>query len=273
MTLMGLFAVTLANLGKIAVGWLVAFWPVTLVVALLSVLVYWILELGDSFIQTCEIIGGSIEVLAALFDNLIILVVNSVYVTFNTVDNIITGVVNKAIDGINLLIEQLNRLPGVAIPALSQFEGLIKDGLEIEYRSLGDAWEKGKSIGNEIGTANKKTLDSLANLTQGVFDKLTAPSTGIDVDSFQFDDFLVNGALPVTNESSGDALKTSFDKEDIKYIKDLAERDYIAKYQTTALAPNISIQFGDVHENADMNQLKGRLEQILKEEIAVVAEG
>lgn len=271
-TLFALFAMTLVNLGRIAIGWMVGFWPITLVIGLLAILIGWVMHFGDSFITICEVVSGGVSVLWAVFNNLITGVVNMIYTVFNTVDNIITGVVNMAISGINLLIEQLNKLPGVSINALSKFEGLIKDGLEVEYMGLGDAWDKGKAMGNDFGTSTKSGIDSLANMTQGMFDKLTTPM-GMDAASgFDMSDFMVDGAMPIT-EPKGKKLKVNMDKEDIKYIKDLAERDYIAKFSTATLAPQVSIQFGDVHETADANKIAKTVERVLREEIAVIAEG
>lgn len=87
-------------------------------------------------------------------------------------------------------------------------------------------------------------------------------------------DYMSNGALPVTNgKGSGGALNVSIDKEDIKYLKDIAERDFQAKYTQQTLAPNIQITFGDVKETADVNEVEKALERIIKEQIAVVGEG
>ena len=58
-----------------------------------------------------------------------------------------------------------------------------------------------------------------------------------------------------------------------KYLRDIAERDYINKFTTATLAPNIQISFGDVHQEADANKVAGRIRKILQEEIAMAAEG
>lgn len=272
MMLFAIFSMTLFNLGKISTMWLVAFWPIGIVIGILAVLIGWIMYFGDSFIQTCEIVGGGISVLDALFNNLVALVANSVYVTFNTVDNFITGCVNAAIGGINLLIEQLNKLPGVAIPALNKFEGIIKDGLEVEYMSIADAWNRGKAQGNDFGNTIKSGVGGLANITQGMFDKLTAPATIGGANGFDFNDFMVDGAMPVT-EPKGKKLKVNMDKEDIKYIKDLAERDYIAKFQTATLAPNINVNIESTGSKDSDRKLSERISKILQEEIAIAREG
>ena len=67
--------------------------------------------------------------------------------------------------------------------------------------------------------------------------------------------------------------KVNMSDEDLKYLRDMAERDYINKFSTATLAPNISVQFGDVHETADADKVAGRIKKILQEEIAMTAEG
>ena len=61
--------------------------------------------------------------------------------------------------------------------------------------------------------------------------------------------------------------------EDLQYLRDIAEREYINKFSTATLAPNIQITFGDVHEEADADKIAGRIKKILQEEIAIASEG
>ena len=67
--------------------------------------------------------------------------------------------------------------------------------------------------------------------------------------------------------------KVNMSDEDLRYLRDIAEREYINKFSTATLAPNISFTFGDVRETADVNEIKGTLEMMMREEIAVAAEG
>lgn len=99
-------------------------------------------------------------------------------------------------------------------------------------------------------------------------------------------DSKINGALDIGNSISSKSIPIKADggkldkvdevdisDEDLKYIKDFAEQEFINKFTTATLAPNISVNFGDVHENADAEKLKDRIAQLLEEEIAEVAEG
>ncbi len=83
------------------------------------------------------------------------------------------------------------------------------------------------------------------------------------------------GKEPVTvkGTGAGGAVKVDMSDEDLKYLRDIAEREYINKFSTATLAPNISIRFGDVKETADADKVAKRIRKILQEEIAMAAEG
>jgi len=126
-----------------------------------------------------------------------------------------------------------------------------------------------------------------------------ADKLGENIKNFKFSQLFsslqnkINGALDIGNNTTSklsnggkDAIPVKADggkldtvgevnvsDEDLKYMKDFAEQEWINKFTTATLAPNVSISFGDIHETADAEKLKGRIEQILKEEISEVAEG
>ena len=89
---------------------------------------------------------------------------------------------------------------------------------------------------------------------------------------------LTNGgtnSIPVTADGGklDTAGEVNISDEDLKYMKDFAEQEFVNKFTTATLAPNVSIQFGDIHEEADVEKVKDRIKEILEEEISEVAEG
>lgn len=79
--------------------------------------------------------------------------------------------------------------------------------------------------------------------------------------------------LSVKGTGNGGTIDVDMADEDLQYLRDIAERDYINKFSTATLAPNIQISFGDVHQEADADKVAGRIKKILQEEIAIASEG
>ena len=70
------------------------------------------------------------------------------------------------------------------------------------------------------------------------------------------------------------SVKTSLEDEDISYLKDLAERDYVARIAQNTLAPNIAITFtGDINKEVDYEKIGPVVAQILQDELETEPEG
>lgn len=74
-------------------------------------------------------------------------------------------------------------------------------------------------------------------------------------------------------DNKGDGIKVDMSKDDLQFLRDIAEREYINKFSTATLAPNVVFNISDIKETADINILKGTLEMMMREEIAIAAEG
>ena len=70
-------------------------------------------------------------------------------------------------------------------------------------------------------------------------------------------------------------LKNSVDKsnEDLQWMRDIAEQEVVNRFTAATLAPQISVQFGDVRETADVDGIVAHLEEVLTEQINIAAEG
>ena len=86
---------------------------------------------------------------------------------------------------------------------------------------------------------------------------------------------LGSSSKPATVKGKGKNGKVDvkMSEEDMRYLRDIAERNYVNKFTTATLAPNVKISFGDVRETADVKKIKGTIEKMMREEIAVAAEG
>ncbi len=134
-----------------------------------------------------------------------------------------------------------------------------RDAPTIKHRfEYGKAWATGYEFG-------KKIEDKISSFT----DLMTGSSEGLNIDDIGTEQ------NPLTVEGFGPNGKVEVDMsdEDLKYLRDIAQREYINKFSTATLAPNIQISFGDVHKEADADKVVGRIRKILQEEIATAAEG
>lgn len=126
---------------------------------------------------------------------------------------------------------------------------------------LEDAWKTGYSTGEKIE-------DKFSNLFKG---------TSMDENPYDNPDFnkFSNPDAPLVVEGRGNngTVEVNMADEDLQYLRDIAERDYINQFSTATLAPSIQMTFGDIHEEADANKVVGSIKRILQEEIATAAEG
>ena len=203
---------------------------------------------------------------------------------------------------VNGIIGLLNKIPGVSIDT-AEYATFADEAVN---NMLNDISSRNKDLQN-IMDQMKATSDSInknkANFGQDlentVFDlqakvqeRENTRQDRVDTRNKWLTDLeeKINGALDLGNSVSDKLNSTSIpvkanggnldgagevniSDEDLQYLKDFAEQEFINKFTTATLAPNVSITFGDIHETADADEVRGRIEQILEEEIAEVAEG
>lgn len=276
-----------------AAAWLALNWPILLIGVAIGLLLYVMVKFGNTVIEVVGVAGGVFGVLfaflynkfayfantaasiAEFFANVWIDPVYSVKKLFYDLMITALGYVTNIAKGIETV---LNAIPGVKISITGGMSKLL-DTLKSERDSLKSDknviklkrfeqvdYSAGFGFGKDLG---KKAGQWAVNSVQGIFNKFTGilgnfkPGGG---DLSGIEKYMKNGALPVTG-------KVDISEEDLKYLKDIAEREYINKYSTTTLAPNIRISFGNVTKEADVDKITGRIEKILKEQIATAAEG
>lgn len=274
--------------------WMMANLPMILLIASIVGVITMLEKMGITFDEICGVIGGTIMSLVAfIYNYFVVYLWNSFSEFSNFFGNVFTnpvasvkklfydlmvsslGFIEMIAKGIENL---LNAISGVEVNITSGITG-FKDNLAAkaasiadenglrefvktkEFWDLGDAAGKGYALGAKVGTGIDGAIFSIGSFFGGL---------GMG-DLGPMGDLFADG-VPVMNKQGG-ALDVSMDKEDIKYLKDLAEKEYVAKFNNNTLAPQIHVQFGDVHENADAEQVAGIITRVLKEEIATVKEG
>jgi len=127
-----------------------------------------------------------------------------------------------------------------------------------DFMDLSDGARAGRLKANSMYYKLEQGFSGLNNLT--------GEGLGLDLSDF-------GTSQNPLNVTSKDKLKVDISKENLQYLRDIAEREYVNKFSTATLAPQIQVTFGDVHEEADADKLMGRVKKILQEEIAMVSEG
>lgn len=154
------------------------------------------------------------------------------------------------------------RAPDENYQKLFDEQAFSVEGLGFERMNYTDSWNKGKSVGTDVYGNIEGALNSLTG-------SFTGKGSDFDVSEFG----TTSNPLSIVGTGSGGKVDVDMSDEDLKYMRDIAERDYINKFSTATLAPNVAFTFGDIRETADVNQIKGTLEKMMCEEIAVAAEG
>lgn len=242
------------RLALIAAYWFAINWPIVLVVGAIVLVANALGAMGVAASDVFGYVGGAIGVLIAWFMNLGASVENAFIFVLKSVDDMITRSVNGAIDAINLIIKALNKIPGVEIDLVNKIDNSFGSLKYQKLTSYADAYDKGSKIATGLYSNIGGKMSSLTDFGKDEYGSSNSP-------------------LTVQGTGTNGSMSVKMDDEDIQYLRDIAERDYINKFSSKTLAPNIQVTFGDIHEEADANKVAGRIKQILQEEIATAGTG
>jgi tape measure domain-containing protein len=283
-----------------ALKWIAGNWPIVLIMALIGLLIYAIINFGDTVVQVIGIVGGIFSVLFAFIANQFIGFANNVVAIAEFFVNVWRDPVyavkklffDLAINSLKFLLNIANgiqnilsHIPGLSIDITGNMKGLL-DTLESERDNLksdkdviklkkfekqidySTAFEFGDKYAQKGGQVLVDKVQGIYNKVSNVFQSSDSNKNSLGLD---YDKYMENGAVPVTPKDG--SLNVDMSGEDLKYLKDIAEREYINQYSAATLAPNLNISFGNVTKEADVDKLVGRIQKILNEELAVVSEG
>ncbi len=294
---------------KIAVGWIAAYAPMIMMIAIIALIIHVLTDAGVTATDVFSAITGSINVVIQFFKNLGLEVANialgigsaigalgtnieaAFHNAISSVQSWWYGMLSTALTVIGKIAEELNKLPFVKFDysgitsAADDYAAKAAEaaGNKKEYANISDAFNKGYSTFDTfqdgwVPEAYQSGSDWGANKVkqlEGMFDKMTVKNMDMDKDKnkiFIPDDFKMD-PITANGTAENNSVEVNMENEDIKYLRDIAERDYINKFSTNTLAPNVAISFGDVHQEADADKVAGRIKMILQEEIATAAEG
>jgi len=208
--------------------------------------------------------------------------------------NILQGMINGAIDLINKFITTLNKIPGVSIDTISQVtfateaaasEEAARQSREADLQASRNEMEaraaerqdKLGSMKDELAAATKNLGDlyKAAQKAAGTDDS-NIPEYNASANDLAYSDMMKAAGNPSINGGKLDSVgkikdDVSITDDDIKLLKDVAATEFVNKY--TTLRPEMSVQFGDVRETADVNKILGVIEDMVEEAYASVLVG
>lgn len=144
----------------------------------------------------------------------------------------------------NELIDLLNKVPGIDIERAQRWT--FGDDAWKAYETR-QSQRNNKLNVARAEAANQTNDDWLSN----VLNNMNTTLSGIEDNT---------GSLPIS-------------EEDLKYLRDIAERDAINRFTTAEIKVDMSNSFGDIRETADVDGIIDRLATKIEEQMAVSAEG
>lgn len=262
-----------------AVGWIAAHAPLVLLLGALALIIYALFNVGLTVEDIFNFVLGLISSLVNIFielGNFILNVfknpVSSVIYLFQGLGDAVLNILEKiakamdSIFGSDMADKVAGWRSGLKDWADKRVSKKASDEDYKKYLKTLDLTLDDFTWSNGDGENSKNNYGKLGK----EWEKLSNSMTDIG----NVGDFGTSGdPLTVKGIGRNDAVEVDMADEDLGYLRDIAERDYINKFSTATLAPQIQVQFGDVHQEADADEVAGRIKMILQEEIATAAEG
>lgn len=221
---------------------------------------------------------------------------------------ILQNFVNGAIDLINQLINAANKIPGVAINAIShvnfgteaqaenETEKAARDAELANYiaQKQDEKQKRDENYNNMLADVVARKNEREANIAQvkldaksnkgndilGSWNKLQGqgelPMNSLGDSGLTSNNLGNNSVLTDNSAKCADSLKNmdnsiDISNEHLEMLRDLAEQDSIQNFVT--LTPTVQITTGDVKEEADINKIISHIENYMENELANSAEG
>lgn len=132
------------------------------------------------------------------------------------------------------------------------------------------AWDTGYKTGQGVDSKVKNWMKNLGKApSQKELPYKPVPSSLPASDSMGKD-------KPVKVQGTGadGSVKVNIADQDLQYLRDLAEKQYINKFSTAVLSPKLSVSFtGNLGDEDSQKQIYSTISRMLKEELATAAEG
>lgn len=251
-------------------------------------------KLTGSSVSATGIIGAAIYVLGAgIYNNFIY----PTYSGFAMLANFIGNVFHNPVAAVEVLfldmantcisyvlnmaraIENIiNKIPGVTVNITSGLDGL-KNKIESKAKTIKDesGWKeyvKQPELMDYTAVAGKGYAKGSA-----LAGKVSSLISGGGIGGMNFGNIpagagTAGNPAAVKGTGKNGSMNVKLEDEDIDYLRELAERDYVARIAQNTLAPNIQVTFtGDINQEMDYEKIGPAVAQILQDEIDTAPEG
>jgi tape measure domain-containing protein len=208
-------------------------------------------------------IGSIINLFGSLADNVLGIVETIAKAIDKVFGSNLAGSVSKWRKGLDKLTSKaVEKYGNGSYEKLLEETNLSSDTLGLKRMQYGDSWKSGLDFGNNLAS-KIESFDPNAALNGLLGGEDDADKYG----GYDYQSLLdANGNIPVSLEDDKTKKEVDISDEDLKMLKDIATREYMLNYKH--VTPNITIEFGDVRETADVNQIKDALSKMMEEELA-----
>lgn len=299
-------AIWLIEHAKMFIASLSVNWPLMAIIATILAIIVVLVKMGNGFELVFGFIGGLIGGCIGYivncfkyFYNIIAIVVNflagcfqdpvaSVKLLFLDLCKNVLGFVEKMASAIETL---LNKIPFVEVNITGSItklkegieakadeirdeSGLKKVMEELEFSNIEDFASKGYQMGAKLGSLVDGGIAKVGEMIGGFTDKLTGSTdvSGYGLDYSNMDLGTDSNPVAVTGTEKDGAMKVDIADQDLRYLRDIAHKEFTMKFAT--LAPNINLSVAkSLDSKTDLDALGSAIGKILEEQIAIASEG
>ncbi|MBG9737262.1 hypothetical protein ABE142_17865 [Paenibacillus alvei] len=292
------------------VQWIMAAWPLLLIIGAIVLIMTALNALGISTSAVIGTIAGVFAVFFAYVKNIFAYMWNLLVTFFEfahnslidfpyavqklfyeigqTVLQFIGNLVNSFVDALNWAIQKVNDLTGSEFKLASrwEYENILKDYEPKSSKGVKDYSDYRMKQTNLVDAFK----DTQKYVTDMDFTKNLMPDTSKFKQGGKTDPWSGSGkggTVPVTGLGTMPPMnipkvgevgkvgaidnKVEITDESIEMMRDLAEMDSIQNF--VSLTPTVQVNTGDIHQGFDMDTLINRIEKKLEEEFVSTAEG